>query len=233
MKIHTTTTGERFLYVFPLILQTLIWIPMRILLVIFVHFKVRGIDQLDRLPRSVIFAVNHQSEWDPILVPAALPFLSPLSPMFYTAREREFYEKKGIKSFFYGGTFFKIWGAYSVKVGVKNYERSLWQHIGILEQMAGSICFFPEGEKSKDGTLGAFKGGVSFLAHRTETTIVPVMISGVFGMKRKDFFLRHSHITVTFGKPIYPETLFEKRYYHPNEYKEIAGQICREYFKIQ
>jgi len=190
-----------------------------------VRLEIRGIKNIKGLKKPVIFAVNHTSELDPILIPASLPFLSRLMPIFYTSRERNFYKKKGTKAFFYGGVWFKIWGAYSVKVGVKNYERSLKHHIRILEEKHGSICIFPEGRKSKDGNIGDAKGGVSFLAHRTNTPIVPVAISGVFDMSKTDFLLRKRKVVVQFGEPIYTEKLFEDRFYKPREHKEIAQNI--------
>lgn len=222
-------TSGKWLYRAPLILQTIIWIPTRILLIVFMRLDVRGTEYLRKLKRPVIFAVNHSSEWDPILVPAALPFLSPLSGMFYTSREREFYEKKGPQALFYGGIFFKLWGAYPVKIGMKNYERSLRQHIDILENKVGSICFFPEGAKTKDGNLLPAKGGISYLAHRTKTTIVPVVLHGHFKMTKSDFFLRRRVVTVTFGASISPEILFPSDSFvaHP-EYRVVAERVMKK-----
>lgn len=216
------------LYFFPLVFQTLIWIPTRFVFKFFLHFKIRGVENLHGIKKPVIFAVNHSSEWDPVLVPAALPFLSRLMPVFYTSRERGFYNKNGIQSLLYGGLFFKIWGAYPVKVGMKNYERSLRQHIDILESVAGSICFFPEGAKTRDGNLLPAKGGISYLAHRTKATIVPVAIHGHFGMRKTDFFLRKKKVTVTFGEAIPPQDLFEERYYSPHDHKEIAQKVMQK-----
>lgn len=224
---------KKILYLFPLVLQTLIWVPTRLILKFFLRFNVLGAENLKGLKGSVIFAVNHGSEWDPILVPAALPFLSPLNPTFFTSRERKFYGKQGLHSFLYGGLFFKVWGAYPVKVGVKNYERSLRQHIRILEDNAGSICFFPEGAKTKDGNFLPAKGGISYLAHRTGTTVIPVMLHGHFKMRKDDFFLRRNKVTVTFGRPILSRELFEERYYNPHEYKIIAQEIMGKIMELR
>jgi len=223
---------ERIVFVFPLLLQTAVWVPIRIIFLVFVRFEVRGLENIKGLKKPVIFAANHSSEWDPILVPASLPFLSSLSSTFYTSRERDFYKKKGAQNFFYGGTWFKIWGAYPVKVGVRNYERSLKHHIRILEEKRGSICIFPEGGKSKDGTIGTAKGGISFLAHRTNTPIVPIAIKGVHGMTNKDFFGRRRKIVVEFGEPIHAEELFEERFYKPEEHKSVASKIMSKIKEI-
>lgn len=223
---------KEILYLFPLVLQTLIWIPTRIILKFFLRFNIRGAENLKGLRGPVIFAVNHGSEWDPILVPAALPFLSPLAPTFFTSREREFYEKRGFLAFLYGGILFKIWGAYPVAVGVNDYEKSLKNHVDILEDRAGSICFFPEGAKTKDGNFLPAKGGISYLAHRTKTTVVPIMLHGHFKMRKSDFFLRRNKVTVTFGKPLLSRELFEERYYDPHEYKTIAQEIMEKIARL-
>jgi len=215
-----------WMYRAPLILQTLIWIPTRIILRFFLRLEVKGLENLEGLKKPVIFAVNHSSEWDPILVPASLPFLSPLMPMFYTSREREFYEKRGVQSLFYGGFFFKIWGAYPVKVGVKNYERSLKEHIKLLEMGAGSLCIFPEGGKTPDGTTKEFKGGVSFLSKRIWVPTIPTKIDGYFRMTKKDFFMRKRKVTITFGRPLTPPSLFsEEKYITPSDHKIFAEKI--------
>lgn len=211
----------------PLILQTIVWIPTRIVLSIFLRLKISGTENLRNLGRSVIFAVNHSSELDPIVVPAALPLFSRFMPMFYTSREREFYGKTGFKAFFYGGFFFKIWGAYPVHVGIKNYAQSLKDHIEILERKKGSICIFPEGRKTKDGKMREARGGVAFLVGRTETPVVPVTINNIFGITAKDFFLRKKRVSIIFGKPMMKKEVFNPVSPSLAGYKQASQKIMR------
>ncbi len=126
---------QKILYVSPFVLQTIVWIPTRLFLKFFFHFEVHEVENIKKLKKPVIFAVNHSSELDPILVTAALPFLSKLSPMFYTSRERTFYKKSGMSSLFYGGFFFKLWGAYPVHIGIRNYEKAMMPHIEVLNKI--------------------------------------------------------------------------------------------------
>ncbi len=192
---------DTLLFIVPWILQTCIWIPTRFFLWFFGGLKVEGLENLRALPRGVIFAVNHTSELDPIVIPAALPFLCRLMPMFYTSREKEFYKNSGWRQIFYGGLFFKVWGAYPVVVGVHNYEKSLSCHLDLLRRGA-SLVIFPEGRRSRDGRLQEAKGGVAYLASRTAKPIVPVGIVGNFGLHPRDFFLRKARIRVIFGTPL-------------------------------
>ena len=193
----------------PLILQKIIWIPTRLLLKFFGHLEVSGLENLCDVKTNVIFACNHSSESDPIMVPASLGFFSRFSPIFYTSREESFYANCGWRRHFYGGLLFEIWGAYQVFPGHGDYAKGLVNHLRIVgsSRNDGNVCFFPEGGTTKDGNLRPAKGGIAFLAEQTGRPIVPVSISGVFRISLKDFLLRRRHLKVHFGKPVYAQEL--------------------------
>ena len=211
--------------IFPLVLQNLIWIPTQIILRFFGHFKVVGRENLRGLKGAVIFAGNHTSELDPILLPASFPWFSRFFPMFYVSREKTFYDtRKLLKHIFYGGLFFELWGAYETHVGLHNYEISLNPHIKILKG-GHSLSIFPEGKKSFDGIPHEGKGGVAFLSHITGAPIVPVAVSGAFKTRPRDFFSFKKHLTISFGKPIYSDELFAgKSLDDPHDYKLIVNE---------
>lgn len=200
----------------------LVWIPTWVVLTLFGRFRKYGKENLKGLSRGVIFAANHQSELDPILVPASLNPFSAVMPIFYVARERAFYKKSSFNKYFYGGRWFKLWGAYPAYTGKKDYAYSLQEHVKILN--AGkSLLVFPEGEKMKNGEVGNGKGGIAFLSHATGAPIVPLAMRGHFKMTGKDFFLRRRTILLNFGKPIYPMELFSQQSDPtPDEYKTAA-----------
>ena len=156
---------------------------------------------------GVIFASNHLSEWDPILVTAALPWISRFMPLFYISHDKSHYPSNGWRKYLYGGLFFKAWGAYPAYRGLKNYEKSLSYHIEILS-LGGSLCVFPEGGKSKTGKLGEGRPGVAFLAQHANVPVVPVLIQGIFKLSLKDFLLRRKTISFRFGEPLFPKDLF-------------------------
>jgi 1-acyl-sn-glycerol-3-phosphate acyltransferase len=199
--------SRRFLYVFPFIFQTLVWIPTRLVLMVFVRFRVEGTEHLRGFGRNAVIAANHQSELDPILVPASLNPFSKLMPMFYVSRERDFYEKRGIQKYIYGGILFKLWGAYPAYVGKNNYELALRSHINILRD-GKTLLVFPEGGKTKDGNIQKGKGGVAYLMHTTDTPIIPLAMKGHFKMTMKNFLFGRRTITLRYGKPIYKRDLF-------------------------
>ncbi|OHA17644.1 MAG: hypothetical protein A2664_03420 [Candidatus Taylorbacteria bacterium RIFCSPHIGHO2_01_FULL_46_22b] len=188
-------------------LQRAIWVPTRLLLRYFIHLEIEGTDNIKNLPRGIIFALNHSSELDPIVLPASFPFLSRHFPMFYTSRERSFYKNSSWRKLFYGGALFKFWGAYPVQAGQHNYEASLETHIEILNHK-NSLCIFPEGYKTRDGNLGKGKGGVAYLSFKTGLPVVPVALTNLWKIGFKNFILRRRYTVISFGAPIYPKDLF-------------------------
>ena len=209
----------------PLILQTLIWIPTRIVLKYMYHLEIRGLEHIKNLNRGVVFAANHTSELDAILIPACLPFLSKHMPMFYTCREKSFYKDKrfGWKKHIYGGIFFNVWGAFEVAVGKKDYTQALAQHEHILKD-GHSVCIFPEAKKNPEEFDLRAKGGVAYLAFAAHVPIVPVKIEGA---------VKKDKIVVSFGKPLYEKDLFPNPNAptiseSKNDFKDAAALVMKK-----
>ena len=217
---------QKIYFIFPFILQTFIWpITYTLFKILFLSLKVKGLDNVKDLKMGVIFAVNHTGEFDAILVPASLPFLSHLMPMFYTSRGKGYYKRSGWRKHIYGGLFFKAWGAYEVYIGKNDYEFALKNHTQILDD-GGSVCIFPESRTTRDGNLGPAKGGVAFLSHRTGKPIIPVAISGLFGMEAGRFFTRKHKVTLQFDKPLYAKDILgEGDEFTHDEYKKAAQKV--------
>jgi 1-acyl-sn-glycerol-3-phosphate acyltransferase len=221
---------EKIFLFTPLILQTAIWPITRPLFRFFLHLKVEGLENLEKLSPGVIFAANHTSELDPVLVPASLPFLSKFMPMFYTSRPKDFYKTSGWRQILYGGTLFKLWGAHSVISGYKDYGISLSRHIHIV-QRGHSLLIFPEGKTTRTGNvmIEEARGGVTFLAEKTELPIVPILLTDLYKMGFWDFVLRKRFVRVIFGRPLYARDLVLKNDHDPeiNYYKETSKNILK------
>lgn len=66
-----------------------------------------------------------------------------------------------------------------------------------------SILIFPEGTRSPDGTLQAFKGGAMLLAIKAGVPIVPIAFVGSYSVLPKgSFFPRPGTITIKIGDPV-------------------------------
>ncbi len=214
---------KKLYFIAPFLLQTLSWIPARILLKFFCHFEVHGLENIKGL-KQAIFAPNHISELDPILVPAALPMFSSFLPMFYTAAEDKNFKNSarfGWRSRLYGGLFFKAWGAYPINSGKKNYSVALEKHLEILENR-GSLCIFPEGTISSDGKVQAAHGGVVFLAEKSKSPIVPISISGFSNISLSRLLFRKIRIRIDFGKP---QIITQEQILGPQSYGALAQGI--------
>jgi acyl-[acyl-carrier-protein]-phospholipid O-acyltransferase/long-chain-fatty-acid--[acyl-carrier-protein] ligase len=84
------------------------------------------------------------------------------------------------------------------------------------ECLAAGDCagIFPEGQISRNGTLGAFQGGCALMARRANVPVVPVAVDGLWGslfsFYGKGAFKKLPRrgrplLTVAFGEPIPPE----------------------------
>ncbi|GEM_PF-291780 len=217
--------------VIPFVLQTLAWFPTRVAFSFFVHFEVYGREKLSGIHQA-IFAANHASELDPIVVTAALNPFGRFAPLFYAAApQKEFKNNPNVRwrQHIYRPSFFRAWGAYPIVRGVHDYAKSLAAHSNLLK--AGeSICIFPEGGITKTGELGEPRGGVIHLAQETGVPIVPVAITGTYKMTGRLFFSRKRHITVEFGEPVCPQ---EMAVSSPEEYRREASRIFSAIFSMR
>ena len=75
------------------------------------------------------------------------------------------------------------------------------------------LVLFPEGERSIDGTVRAFKKGAAILAHHLAVPIVPVGIDGLFDLwgRNREFRWRKlapgaGTIHLRIGDPIHPDS---------------------------
>lgn len=192
---------------------------LRVVFRIFSRVKVYGLQNLPNNREPLIFASNHASEVDSLLIGSFIP--SRFRPLFYTAKSKRFYINTGWRQLIYGGLLFDIFGGYRVKSGFKNYGVALEKHIRVLKD-GNSLSIFPEGKRTLDGKLGRPHGGVIYLAEKTGAKIVPVGISGAFGSSFKDFITGRSRFTITFGKPV---TLIDLKAQSEKDYHSRAQRL--------
>ena len=118
---------------------------------------------LENIPedRGFILCSNHISDLDPILVAIRVK-----PQCFFMAKEELF------KNPFFTW-FLKKMGAFPVKRG--EGAASLKRAAEILEE-GKTFCIFPEGTRSKTGSLGRPKSGISFLMSELRVPAQPVAI---------------------------------------------------------
>jgi|SRR3989344_397060 len=208
-----------------LFLQTISLLFFRTTFIFFADMQVSGLRNLRGIDRSrgVIFASNHSSQIDVILIPSALPLFSRFLPMYFVSLESKYYRRFPIGKYLYGGILFDILGGITAKKGLRNYSLSLVNHVDLLCH-GGSLCIFPEGQVIPGRGTGSAKGGVAYLAEATGATIVPVALSENHDLHIIDFLLLRRRMNVTFGSP----TNYEEIYQLVLKDLEIAGVAMRE-----
>lgn len=204
--------------------QRLWWIFTKLPFKFFAHLKIYGRENFAHIENGIIFASNHVSELDGELISESFGLFSKRIPFFYVTRERSFYKEGFVEKYIFTQTVLHLAGAYPVLIGIRNFEKSLADHIKLLKKH-NNVVIFPEGKRSRDGNLLEAKGGVVALAKYSRAPIVPVAISGILHITPSDFLLRRRYVTVRFGKPIYPDELFlgcENP--DPSEFARIANE---------
>ena len=222
-------------------LQFIIQIFVLTFLKLFFKFKIEGREETLKILREykkqdkgILFAPNHISEWDVLVVRFALPFIMPIAPMYYVSMTRDHYqdEKFGWRKYFYGGTFFKILGAYPAYIGMRDYQASLINHIELLEN-GKAICIFPEGKMGMETFKpGEAKGGIGFLAEYTNTDIIPVQLKGLRNINWfKVFTLQRPVIEIKYRPIVKIDNILntlkqDQKYIEDIErYKKIASYV--------
>jgi len=75
-------------------------------------------------------------------------------------------------------------------------------------QRKNNLIWYPEGQRSPDGRLQAFKPGIGALLAEFPVPVVPVYIRGTYeAWPTGRFFQRFHPVTVKFGEPLNPEDL--------------------------
>ncbi len=149
---------------------------------------------LENVPRSgnFIFAANHSSSLDILVVAATIPikFFFVMDEILFKIPLLGFYSKM----------------AGDLPISRRSPMRALEQMQTIVAALkAGeSIAFFPEGMRSRDGKLREFKSGIGMLVEETGVPVVPVAVSGTFDlMPRMNPVFLPGRVTVQFGPPLY------------------------------
>lgn len=144
-----------------------------------------------RLPRQggVLVVANHQSYLDPILAAVGMP--RPYHPM---ARESLF-------RFAPFRWLIRSLHAFPVRRG----KADLGAVREALRRLKGGavVLMFPEGTRTRDGSISRLRGGPVTIAARAGVPVVPMVIDGAFEAWPRTSPLPHPHaIRVACGRPV-------------------------------
>ncbi|HKV23954.1 MAG TPA: lysophospholipid acyltransferase family protein, partial [Candidatus Acidoferrum sp.] len=103
--------------------------------------------------------------------------------------------------------------------------RESFAFAGDLADRGWSVLVFPEGARTKDGKLAAFRGGIGLLATRLRLPVVPMRIDGLWELAQERLAnpwtrlkaVRHGAVKVTLGQ--------EVRFRAGTDAEEIAREL--------
>lgn len=145
----------------------------------------------ERIPAKggVLVIANHQSYLDPIL--AALPIGRPFNPMARDTLFRNPLFSALIRSLY----------AFPVRRG-KADMNAVKEAIRRLRQ-GRIVLMFPEGTRTRDGSILPLQPGVVLIAQRAGVPILPAVIDGAFEAWPRRRLLPSPHpIRVIYGRPV-------------------------------
>jgi 1-acyl-sn-glycerol-3-phosphate acyltransferase len=158
------------------------------------RLRVRGSEHLPY--GGALLLANHQSFLDPLLVAVSLK-----RPVTYLARDSLF--RVPLIGWILRHTY--VMPIRREATGTESLRESLRR----IEQ-GYLVGIFPEGTRTRDGSLGVLKPGFIALVRRANCPVVPVGISGAFEtFPRGAIFPRSGPVCVVFGAPITTSQLAE------------------------
>jgi 1-acyl-sn-glycerol-3-phosphate acyltransferase len=162
---------------------------------------------------AVLLVSNHQSFLDPVLCGIYIK-----RPLYFLARDTLFENR------FFGRLIASV-NTIPVRRGEADLS-AIKKVIGKLREGFG-FCFFPEGTRTGDGKIAAFRPGLGLLSRRGEAAIVPVVIDGAFECwpRHKKIFSPGAKISVCYGKCITAERVQQM---NDRELSETLTNILRQ-----
>jgi 1-acyl-sn-glycerol-3-phosphate acyltransferase len=156
----------------------------------------------------LLICSNHRSWFDPPLVSLAVP------------REIGFLAKAELfKNFFFGRL---IWAVNARPIRRGTVDRAAVEHITNHLKNSIPVLVFPEGTRSRTGSMQPPRPGVGMLARQCDVPILPVYITGSFRMGRRPFAWRR--VQVRLGTPI-PREEIERFPDDKDGYRALSRRI--------
>ena len=192
-----------------------IWrVAVRVYLRVYHRLRVDGAEHLPRQAPFVMVA-NHTSHLDALTLAAALPWRLRQSA-FPIAAGDVFFETPAVALF-----------SAMMLNALPMWRRSCGPHAmqQLRERLLGEpaiYVLFPEGTRSRDGSMGRFKPGLGMLVAGADVPVVPCYLEGAFAACPPNSKLPRPHpLHLRMGAPLNFSTMKNER----ASWQEIATQL--------
>ncbi|MHB8519579.1 MAG: lysophospholipid acyltransferase family protein [Limisphaerales bacterium] len=189
------------------------WRSFRLLFGIYFRWRIYHPERVP-LEGPVILASNHASYLDPPLIGAAV------------GREINYLARESLFRFPVMGAVLRSWNVVPVDrdgggaAGLK----------AILDRLlaGGAIILFPEGTRSRDGTIQRARSGIGFTVIKSTAPVVPVRVFGTYEAYGRQIRFPHPRgVAVKYGLPMRFEALrAEARTCAKQRLKEIYQRVA-------
>ena len=169
----------------------------------------RGPPDVD-LPQSLLLIANHVTAYDVPLILYALPgrMRRHVAAAMAANMLEDWRRRRNQGSWFLNAlgplTYLIVTGVFNVFPLPRStgFRRS-FQYAGKALDRGYNVLVFPEGHRSADGRLHAFRPGIGLLVEQSKTAVLPVALAGLADLKaaRKRWF-RSGKLRVVVGSPI-------------------------------
>ncbi|MBF0505755.1 MAG: AMP-binding protein [Nitrospirae bacterium] len=175
---------------------------------------------------AFVITPNHASYLDGFIIAASLPF-STFRRLYFL----------GLQEFFTGGI--KSWFgrlSHVIPIDAETYLNKALQLSSYVLKGGRSLCVFPEGGRSFDGSIMSFKKGIGVLALELNVPVIPAYIDGTFrALPRGAFIVRPAKIRVKFGERILPshiEVAAKNRHPAADDYQIFSDELRKHVIEL-
>jgi 1-acyl-sn-glycerol-3-phosphate acyltransferase len=167
------------------------WLLVRLILAVYARVEVVGAENVPRRGGLIIVS-NHLNNADPGLVGA------------FMRRRVMFMAKDEMFHWPIMGLYFRLIGAFPVR----RFEadlKALRRAVQVVRR-GHALVMFPEGTRSKTGSMGQGYPGTALVALRTGAPILPVAVTGTEGVRIPGVFLRpfrRTKVRLVVGQPFF------------------------------
>jgi 1-acyl-sn-glycerol-3-phosphate acyltransferase len=138
-----------------------------------------------------IFMANHQSDFDILIILAHIP------GQFRWIAKKELFRIPVFGAAMRNAGYIEI-DRYNHKMAMQSLDE-----VALRLREGKSVMSFPEGSRSRDGAIKAFKQGLFYLAVKSGTPIVPISIVGSGGiMPKRSLKITPGSVKLIIDKPI-------------------------------